>query len=328
VNVFLSWSGATSREVARALREWLPLVVQAIKPFMSEEDIGKGERWQACLDGNLSAAPFGIVCVTAQNLEAPAIHFEAGALSNAFTESHVCPFLVGVRPSDLPWTLAQFQITEAQPEDLLRLLRAINKAMPFPLDDAVLKDTFELRWPALRERLDALPAPEKKGLGKATDELVEETLETVRAIARRLDRQDNQPAEIGQSWEARLAPRERRSTNLTMCVKVMSMDVMPTRQGREMARMTVFHEADGAVFNVIVLPATWDRSPALAVGDTVTVRGFLEEKDGDLVLLAASLTRHPDEAEASSLRPGQLFPESTRADDQPEAAVRQAWEDR
>ena len=41
-NIFISWSGERSRFVACALREWIPMVVQAAEPFMSEADVDKG----------------------------------------------------------------------------------------------------------------------------------------------------------------------------------------------------------------------------------------------------------------------------------------------
>jgi hypothetical protein len=45
--VFISWSGAVSQQVAEALDEWLPNVVQAIEPWVSTNDIQAGSRWRA-----------------------------------------------------------------------------------------------------------------------------------------------------------------------------------------------------------------------------------------------------------------------------------------
>ena len=43
-NVFISWSGARSKLIADTLYEWLPMVVQSVKPWMSSHSIDKGSR--------------------------------------------------------------------------------------------------------------------------------------------------------------------------------------------------------------------------------------------------------------------------------------------
>ena len=67
MKVFLSWSGDKSREVALILNEWLPNVMQWVKPFMSAEDIKKGARWSADVAKELEDTNFGIICVTPDN---------------------------------------------------------------------------------------------------------------------------------------------------------------------------------------------------------------------------------------------------------------------
>src|SRR5262245_15039960 len=71
MQIFLSWSGLRSREVASALRDWLPLVVQAANPFLSVGDIEKGRRWSDVLADELGTSVYGIICVTPYNFKSP-----------------------------------------------------------------------------------------------------------------------------------------------------------------------------------------------------------------------------------------------------------------
>jgi hypothetical protein len=89
MNVFIGWSGERSRAVALALREWIPNVIQAANPWMSEEDISKGSTWTSELVVQLGQACFGIICVTPENREALWLAFEAGALR--VLDKGVCP---------------------------------------------------------------------------------------------------------------------------------------------------------------------------------------------------------------------------------------------
>jgi hypothetical protein len=108
MKLFLSWSGARSQAIAEALREWLPKVIQAVKPWMSAIDIDRGARWSSDIAVELSDTSFGILCITPENLNAPWIHFEAGALSKTLEKSLVCPYLLELEPTDLKGPLVQF----------------------------------------------------------------------------------------------------------------------------------------------------------------------------------------------------------------------------
>jgi hypothetical protein len=55
VRIFLSWSGDISRQVAFALREWLPTVVQAFDPWMSSEDTRRAPAGHLNSDRNWKA---------------------------------------------------------------------------------------------------------------------------------------------------------------------------------------------------------------------------------------------------------------------------------
>ncbi|MFF2501131.1 hypothetical protein [Peribacillus sp. NPDC058075] len=64
MKVFLSWSGEYSKNIALILKEWLPLVIQTLEPYVSSEDIRKGSRWSASIGQELEVSNYGILCLT------------------------------------------------------------------------------------------------------------------------------------------------------------------------------------------------------------------------------------------------------------------------
>ena len=56
MEVFISWSGDRSYAVAAALREWLPLLLPYVKPYVSADDIRKGNRWGVDIASKLDEA--------------------------------------------------------------------------------------------------------------------------------------------------------------------------------------------------------------------------------------------------------------------------------
>ena len=79
MKIFISWSGPRSKAMAEALKEWLPNVIQAVDPWVSSSDIDAGMRWTPALAEQLQQTQLGILCLTAENLNAPWLLFEAGA---------------------------------------------------------------------------------------------------------------------------------------------------------------------------------------------------------------------------------------------------------
>ena len=100
MKVFISWSGNKSHKVALLFREWLPSVIQSVVPYVSSEDIDKGARWSTDIAKELEDSTFGILCVTKENLNAPWLSFEAGALSKTMDKSFVTPFLFDIKRSE------------------------------------------------------------------------------------------------------------------------------------------------------------------------------------------------------------------------------------
>ncbi len=187
MKIFLSWSGDQSREIAKALRDWLPNVIQALDPWMSSEDIAKGARWSSDIASELAATKAGILCLTPDNLGSAWLNFEAGALSKTVDKSFVCPYLVGLKPSDLSGPLVQFQATAADKNDTRQLLATLNSALGVDaLPEPQLDKTYEKWWPELSQALERLQEEIKlPGLRRSEREILEELLELVRAQSRR-----------------------------------------------------------------------------------------------------------------------------------------------
>ncbi len=189
MKVFLSWSGDLSHKIAIELREWLPFVIQSVEPYVSSEDIDKGSRWSIDIAKELEDSSFGILCVTPQNIDAPWLNFEAGALSKAFTTSNVSPFLFGLKPSELKKSpLLQFQSTLYDKKDLLKLVLSINSALgKEKLDESKLKQTFDVWYEKLKNNLDPLlkeinskSVSNEDTIKDSSNEAVEEILEITR----------------------------------------------------------------------------------------------------------------------------------------------------
>jgi DNA-binding CsgD family transcriptional regulator len=184
MKVFLSWSGRSSFEVANSLRSWLPTVLQAIKPWLSEEDINKGARWAFELNEQLETTNACIVCLTPDSLNSEWIHFESGAASKVIEKALICPYLVGLRKSDLSGPLSQFQASEAIREDTFKLLKSLNEQLGTnALNSDILTKTFDRFWPELESSLSIiyLGTNGVKSI-RSQSEIIEEILERVRRI--------------------------------------------------------------------------------------------------------------------------------------------------
>lgn len=184
MKIFISWSGNKSRDLAETLRAWLPSVVQAVKPYFSPADVSKGSRWSSEIAQELEQARMGIVCLTRDNLEAPWLLFEAGALSKSIATSRVCPLLFDLDTKDVKGPLLQFQCARFQKNEMFQIVSSINGELgEAALESDVLGSVFEMWWPRLengvKRILESQPAPE--GVAVRTDrDVLEELLQLAR----------------------------------------------------------------------------------------------------------------------------------------------------
>ena len=185
MKIFISWSGTISKKLAEAIRQWIPAVIQAARPYYSPDDISKGSRWSSEIAKELDSSKVGIICLTKDNLQAPWIMFEAGALSKNIEIAKVCPILFGVEPTDIQGPLIQFQAAKFSKEELKKVIRMINSELgETALAPDVLESVFEMWWPKLKENVEAIlkeSVPTKDANLRSERDILEEVLELTRA---------------------------------------------------------------------------------------------------------------------------------------------------
>lgn len=188
MKVFISWSGEQSKEIGLAFKNWIPAVIQAVKPYFSSSDIDKGSRWASEISKELEQSRVGLICLTRENLEAPWIMFESGALSKSIENSKVCPMLFGVETTDLTGPLVQFQATVFNKVEVRKLMESINSELgDNGLAKDVLDSVFDKWWPELESNVNEIiskKVPNKANNVRTERDLLEEILSLTRLLNR------------------------------------------------------------------------------------------------------------------------------------------------
>ena len=148
MKVFMSWSGLRSKLTAELLHDWIKCVIQAAQPWISSKGIERGALWFSEINNELKDTSVGVICLTAENKNAPWILFEAGALAKGLVNSRVCTFLVDLESADLQPPLSQFNHTFPTNESMWSLVATINNALgASSLEVSVLRRVFDTYWP-------------------------------------------------------------------------------------------------------------------------------------------------------------------------------------
>lgn len=187
MRVFISWSGKRSQMLAQSLRDWLPLVLYYIQPWLSETDIEAGKRWSVEIAKQLEESNFGIICITRENIESSWILFEAGALAKSLQNSSVVPLLLDLEFREIGGPLSQFQAKKVGKSAINEIVQAINQASASPIEKTRLLQLFEALYPQLEDQLEDIP-PHKEGGRplRSQQDVMEELVSTVRGIDQRL----------------------------------------------------------------------------------------------------------------------------------------------
>ncbi|OIQ22008.1 MAG: hypothetical protein BM557_01120 [Flavobacterium sp. MedPE-SWcel] len=187
MKIFISWSGNTSKEIAKVLKGWLPSVLQAVKPYFTPDDIEKGNKWQSDISKKLEESTIGIICLTPENLDSPWLHFEAGALSNRLDQARVCPLLFNVSKAQVKGPTSMFQLTDFDKEDFKILLRTVNIQLgEARISDEIFNKTFERSFPELKDSIEKIikesnNTEKTESIERPDRELLEELLNLTRS---------------------------------------------------------------------------------------------------------------------------------------------------
>lgn len=211
LKVFISWSGLLAKQVAVVWYDLVKLVIDGVEPFMSEENIGAGQRGLDKIAAELSGSRFGIIVVTQDNQGSEWLNYEAGALSKFVGDApavRVAPSLVDFdRKNDVKGPLGQFQASLLDKEGVRFIVREIARVVD-DADEASVLQRLEYAWPEYAARFAAakgLGAKEPSEAHRKPDDMLDEILTLVRDLARvanaRID--SNTPAmvrEFGPSY--------------------------------------------------------------------------------------------------------------------------------
>ena len=139
------------------MREWIRNVFPLVETWMSEEDIAMSSRWANKPGEELEETNACIVCLTPDNMNSTWGHFGAGEIAKVVQNSFVCPFLVGIKKTELTGPLSRFQSAVADRTDTLWLVRAFNDPPGGPaIERERLDKMFDVWWSHLDSELRSI----------------------------------------------------------------------------------------------------------------------------------------------------------------------------
>ena len=208
MKVFISWSGKRSKALANALRDWLPMVLQYVEPWVSDKDISAGDRWAQAIAGELEASNFGIICITPENLHSEWILFESGALSKSMLDAKVIPLLFGLELSDLSGPLSQFQAQKMEEAGVMEIVKSINSISDTKTSEQIVEQLVPALWPRLEDAVENIPdsEPSEKHM-RPHHEILEELVTGVRGINSRMRDLEPELMEREQAFKRRRLTR-------------------------------------------------------------------------------------------------------------------------
>lgn len=119
LNIFISWSGITGKQIAEKLKYLMVNVMQFAdgEVFLAPADISKGKAWRDELRTRLLESNSGIFILTPDTKPSEWMAFEAGAVSTKAGQKCLIPLLFGTSEGTIPKYLTEYQFANFHKED-------------------------------------------------------------------------------------------------------------------------------------------------------------------------------------------------------------------
>jgi hypothetical protein len=248
MDVFISWSGEKSGDVAKVIEKYLPAIINDAEPWLSSKDISVGARWSKEIASKLESAQIGITCLTSENQHEPWILFEAGAVAKLTDVGRAMVLRIDLSTTEVTGPLSQFQSVGLDEEGIFRLVLSVNAVGSKPVAEETLKLTFQALWPTMKEQFSKLPSDRAKTTPSRTEK---DMLEEILGLMRDQGRLTSRPEELMKAMvemEAKRRYDDERQENETRAflerMKVFLSD-------RDRALLGVLHRRLGGIIPTV-----------------------------------------------------------------------------
>jgi hypothetical protein len=140
--------------------------------------------WNRELHSKLAACRYGVFMLTRDNLHAPYVNYEAGAIASKLGDARVMTILIDDEPPTGP--LAAFQFTRPTQDDVKKLVLAINAVLGDQGWIRTIELAFPEAWKALEPELKKAAAMPASAAGPPEHNQSLETVQRLSAIERLL----------------------------------------------------------------------------------------------------------------------------------------------
>ena len=153
MDVFISWSGESGKVIAEALHDWMGKIFHKMTFWYAGRNIHAGAAWLPELLKQLKKSRVGILCLTPENMTAPWLIFEAGAIWKSLKLSRVVPYCYDLNPDDLDEPLKYLQGVRADKAGTFKLVKSLNEIYEQKYTEKQLDEEFDIKWPKLEIKL-------------------------------------------------------------------------------------------------------------------------------------------------------------------------------